>query len=175
MLHSSIDGANFRNVLGHYPTGAAVITCSANGRPAGMVVGSFTSVSLDPPLVGFLPNLTSHTWPAIAKAGAFCVNILASDQMELCRAFSGPRDKRFESQDYRLSPNRSPILDGVVAWIDCSLHAAHPAGDHMIVIGLVGALAIERTVEPMVFVGSRYRTFEPLRVERGAAGGANAA
>ncbi|WP_395622165.1 flavin reductase family protein [Sphingomonas daechungensis] len=156
------DSGMFRKVLGHYPTGVAVVSTMKDGLPRGMIVGSFTSVSLDPPLVGFLPNKTSQTWWAIDQTRTFCVNILASDQVDLLKRFSGPRETRFFNQDYQLTPGGSPALEGCVGWIDCSLQVAHPAGDHMIVIGLVENFEIYRCVEPMVFVRGRYRAFEAL-------------
>ncbi len=82
-----IDAAVYRRVLGHYPTGVCVVTASLpDERRAGMVVGPFTSLS--PPLVGFFPDVLSSSWPNIARAGEFCVNIFASDQRDLCRRFS---------------------------------------------------------------------------------------
>ena len=79
----------FRHVLGHYPTGVTVVTARApDGTPIGMVIGSFTSVSLDPPLVAFFPGRSSTTWPRIMAGGAFCVNVLAAGQERLCRDVS---------------------------------------------------------------------------------------
>ncbi|MFM6931786.1 MAG: flavin reductase family protein, partial [Novosphingobium sp.] len=82
MDETAIDPAVFRRVLGNYPTGVTVVTAMGeDGQPIGMVVGTFTSVSLDPPLVGFLPDKRSSSWPQIEKAGHFCVNVLARDQL----------------------------------------------------------------------------------------------
>src|SRR3569833_3788158 len=84
----TIDPKQFRKVLGHFPSGVAVITgIDPEGNPAGMAIGSFTSVSLDPPLVAFLPDKSSTSWPKIEPAGKFCVNILASEQESVCRTF----------------------------------------------------------------------------------------
>src|ERR1700761_8846115 len=85
----AFDAATFRRVLGHYPTGVCIVTAMEAGEtPAGMAVGSFTSVSLDPPLVAFFPDKRSSSWPRIERAGKFCVNVLAADQTEICQRFS---------------------------------------------------------------------------------------
>src|SRR5690606_15397269 len=144
-----IDGATFRRVLGHYPTGVCVVTTvESDGNQAGMVVGSFTSVSLDPPLVAFFPDKSSTSWPRIEKAGKFCVNILASDQRDLCRQFAAKGGNKFADVAHRVSKGGSPVLDGAVAWIDCDLHQVHEAGDHYIVLGHVLELDIDRPEQP---------------------------
>lgn len=163
MTAASFDSATFRRVLGHYPTGVCVVTAmEAEDRPVGMVVGSFTSVSLDPPLVAFLPAKSSSSWPRIAALGRFCVNILASDQLPLCRQITAPGDDKFRDIAHRVSSNGSPILDNVVAWIDCALDAVHEAGDHYIVLGRVAALEVERPDRPLLFFQGRYGEFSLL-------------
>lgn len=158
-----IDGATFRKVLGHYPTGVCVVTATgADGSPTGLAVGSFTSVSLDPPLVAFFPDKGSSSWPRIAAAGRFCVNVLGSEQEALCRRFATRGADKFAGVSHRLSAGGSPILDEVVAWIDCSLHAVHEAGDHYIVLGRVIELDLERAGKPLLFFRGRYGAFVPL-------------
>lgn len=157
------DGATFRRVLGHYPTGVCVITArGADGPPVGMVVGSFTSVSLDPPLVAFFPDKRSTSWPRIEATGRFCVNVLASDQQGLCRQFASSGGDKFAGVTHRLSANGSPILDGVIAWIDCTLHATHEAGDHLIVLGEVVALEVHNPAAPLLFYQGAYGEFSRL-------------
>jgi len=156
------DPNEFRRVLGHYPTGVCVITASPEGgRPTGLVVGSFTSVSLAPPMVGFLPDRSSTSWPKVQAAGHFCVNVLAANQIAVCRAFSSKAEDKFAGISYRLSPRGVPILDGVIAWIDCTLHAVHEAGDHFIVLGDVQALAVEKRHAPLLFFQGGYGQFAP--------------
>ena len=156
----NLDGNRFRRVLGHYPTGVSVVTgTSADGAPVGLAVGSFTSVSLDPPLVAFLPAQSSSSWPKIEAAGTFCVNILAADQEPVCRAFATPGVDKFAGLNWRPAASGAPILDGAVAWIDCSLQAVHEAGDHLIVIGRVQALEIARPTLPLLFFQGGYGKF----------------
>lgn len=157
------DPKTFRRVLGHYPTGVCVITAlEADGKPIGMAVGSFTSVSLDPPLVAFFPDRGSSSWPRIEAAGHFCVNVLAAHQEPLSRAFATRAEDRFAGVPYRLSETGLPILGDIVAWIDCELHAVHEAGDHFIVLGRVRALDVERQHAPLLFFRGGYGGFAPL-------------
>lgn len=153
---SSLDGREFRRILGHYPTGVSVVTALGDNGPVGMVVGSFTSVSLDPPLVAFLPDRRSAIWPRIKAAGHFCVNVLSEHQQDVCRSLSRSSENRFDGIGHRMSATGVPIIDGVVAWIDCQLHAVHEAGDHFIAIGLVRSLAAERAGPPLVFLRGAY-------------------
>jgi 3-hydroxy-9,10-secoandrosta-1,3,5(10)-triene-9,17-dione monooxygenase reductase component len=157
------DPKSFRRVLGRYPTGVCVITAmQADGKPVGMAVGSFSSVSLDPSLVAFFPDRSSTSWPKIETAGRFCANILAEHQEPLCRAFSSQTESKFAGISHRLSGNGAPILDDVVAWIDCDLHAVHEAGDHFIVLSEVRALDVERPHKPLLFFQGGYGQFSPL-------------
>ena len=108
---AAFDSLRFRQVLGHFPTGVTVVTGLAEGRPSGLTIGSFTSVSLEPPLVGFLPAFSSDSWQEIAPSGAFCVNVLADDQVDLCWRFAKESDDRFEGVEWVLAPTTgSPIL-----------------------------------------------------------------
>lgn len=138
-----IDGAQYRRVLGHFPTGVTVVTGISDRGPVGFTIGSFTSVSLDPPLVGFLPQIESVTWKTIAPAGRFCVNVLRHEQADLCWRFAkGDADeRRFDDVRWTLSPSGCPIIDGVGAWIDCSIEHSIELGDHLLVVGRVTDLA----------------------------------
>ncbi|MFM2181941.1 MAG: hypothetical protein RJB61_235 [Actinomycetota bacterium] len=138
----SFDSATFRQVLGHFPTGVTVVTAAGAEGPVGFTIGSFTSVSLDPPLVGFLPMTDSGRWKAIEAAGSFCVNVLGADQADLCWQFAKSSiEHPFEGVGWTPSPGTgSPLLDGVIAWIDCTIEAVVDAGDHKFVMGRVQAL-----------------------------------
>ena len=153
----------FRQVLGQYPTGVCVVTATqVDGQPVAMVVGSFTSVSLNPPLVAFLPDRSSGSWPKIQSAGRFCVNILGADQEVLCRRFASKAADKFEGLSYHLSGSGSPIIDGAVAWIDCDIDSVLEAGDHYIVLGLVRDLQIGSSGLPLLFFQGGYGRFSPL-------------
>ena len=158
----SISAGSFRETLGHYPTGVAVVTAiGADGAPAGMVVGSFTSVSLDPPLVAFLPTKDSGSWARISTAKSWCVNVLAADQEDVCRRFASRVPDKFEGTSWTAAPNGSPILDGVVAWIECEPHDVVDGGDHWIVLGRVSQLGVRRRTLPLLFFQGGYGRFTP--------------
>lgn len=150
----------FRDVLSHYPTGVCVVSSmQTDGVPIGLAVGSFTSISLEPPLVGFFPDRNSSSWPKIQKTGRFCVNILSHDQEWLCRRFASKAFDKFENINYRLSNNGLPIIDDVLAWIDCTIYAVHEAGDHYIAVGEVASLSVERDATPLIFCQGSYGDF----------------
>lgn len=138
----AFDAQQFRNVLGHFPTGVTVVTGLNGDEPVGFTIGSFTSVSLDPPMVGFLPMSDSETWAAMAAGGKFCVNVLSRAQTDLCWKFAKTdnESERFNDVDWHQSPGGSPILDRAVAWIDCTVEDVYEMGDHKFVLGNVGAL-----------------------------------
>lgn len=155
-LGGAFDPGRFRHVLGHFATGVAVITAAGPVGPAGMVVSSFTSVSLDPPLVAFLPDKASTSWPAIEAAGAFCVNILRAGQEDLCRQFARKGADKFAGVAWHSAPSGAPVLDGVMAWIDCDLTQSFESGDHYIAIGQVRQLDATEGV-PLVFFQGGYK------------------
>jgi flavin reductase (DIM6/NTAB) family NADH-FMN oxidoreductase RutF len=133
----AIESTRMREVLAHYPTGVVIVTAPGDPAPAGLAVGSFTSVSLDPPLVGFFVDHGSSTWPKIAAAGRFCANILGDHQEEVCRVFATKGADRFASLAWRPGASGSPIIDDAVAWIDCRIEQVIEAGDHWLVLGRV--------------------------------------
>jgi len=161
--YEPIDPGRFRKVLGHYPTGVCVITAmDQDGNVAGMAVGSFTSVSLNPPLVAFLPDRSSTSWPKIERAGKFCVNVLSDKQLDVCKRFASKAENKFEGLDYYLSDNGSPIIRDVVAWVDCNLERVDEAGDHYIVIGAVLDLETGSGQNSLLFSHGQYGGFAPL-------------
>src|SRR4051794_5380909 len=162
---SDIEARRFREVLGHFPTGVAVVTgVDPDGQPAGMAVGSFSSGSLDPPLVGFMPDRSSSSWPKFRDSGAFCVNILGAEQESVCRAFAMKGGDKFAELSWRPAGSGSPVLDGVLAWIDCDIDVVHEAGDHYIVIGRVRELDIGTPALPLVFFQGGYGRFTSLSI-----------
>src|SRR5437588_8121068 len=129
LARPGIAPTDFRRVLGHYPTGVAVVTARQDdGTPVGMVVGTFTSVSLDPPLVGFLPDRSSTTWPRIRETGSFCVNVLSAAQEQVCRAFATKAADRFDVHGAGDAGSGSPRLTGTALWVDCDIESVLPAG-----------------------------------------------
>ncbi|MFG3010328.1 flavin reductase family protein [Streptomyces cinerochromogenes] len=150
----------FRRVLGGFASGVTVITAPAvDGEPgpAGFACQSFSSLSLEPPLVCFMVGRSSTTWPRIARAGVFCVNVLGAGQEELCRGFAVSGGDKFAGVAYDPAPvSGAPRLDGAAAWIDCTVHAVHTGGDHLIVVGRVDALGADGPEEPLLFHRGRF-------------------
>lgn len=165
----TLDGRRFRDVLGHFPTGVVVVTApGADGAPVGMAVGSFASVSIDPPLVAFFPTKSSTSFPRIRESGVFCVNILAASQEPVCRRFATSGADKFAGLRWRPAGSGSPILNDVVGWIDCTIDTIHEAGDHYVVIGRVTSLNIERPTVPLVFFQGGYGGFAPTSMATAA-------
>ncbi|MEU4730915.1 flavin reductase family protein [Streptomyces sp. NPDC023588] len=157
--------AEFRAVLGNFASGVTVITAPPGGGeegdgPAGFACQSFASLSLDPPLITFMVARTSTTWPRIARAGVFCVNVLGAEQGELCRSFAVSGADKFAGVAHTPTPvTGSPQLDAVPAWIDCRIHAVHTGGDHLIVVGRVVAMGAAGEGEPLLFHKGRFGRF----------------
>ncbi len=156
-----IEAARYRQVLGHFATGVTVVTTAEGATPAGLAVNSFTSVSIDPPLVAFSVSRGSATWPRIRASGMFCVNILADDQEDLCRVFAGRSQQRFQGVGWRAAGSGAPIIAGVLAWLDCTLESEHDAGDHIMVMGRVHEMGVDHEGRPLVFYRGGYGRFEP--------------
>jgi 3-hydroxy-9,10-secoandrosta-1,3,5(10)-triene-9,17-dione monooxygenase reductase component len=144
------DEEEFRRVLGHFATGVTIVTAMEDGVPVGFTCQAFTSLSLDPPLIALAPAKSSTSWPKIAKAGAFCVNILADHQAELCRGFAVSGADKFASVQWRPGITGSPIIHGSLAHVECHLGIIHDAGDHELVTGTVRSLGIGEG-RPLIF------------------------
>ena len=156
-----IEPKDFRRVLGHFPTGVTVVTANVDDNPIGVAIGSFVSISLDPPLVGFFLGNESGSGAAIEQAGHFCVNVLGADQIELCGTMASRGEDKFDGVQYSAAPiSGAPVFAGAVATIDCILDSVVETGDHNLIVDLVQHL--EATVnggDPMVFFGGNYGTF----------------
>lgn len=160
----SFDAARFRQVLGHFPTGVTIVTAMADGKPVGLSVNSFCSVSLDPPLVLFCPDRASTSWPSIEAAGVFCVNVLADDQEHLSRVFASKVADKFEGVGWKRGLSGAPVIDDTLAVVECRIERVADGGDHYLVIGRVLDLAVGRVEGergPLVFYRGGYGRFQP--------------
>ena len=153
------DAARFRQVLGHFCTGVTVVAAIVE-EPVGFTVQSFSSVSLDPPLVAVCPARTSSSWPRIRSAGVFCVNVLAEDQEALARVFATRGADKFNGVGWRpTARSGSPVLNGVLAWVDCRIEAEHDGGDHLVVLARVVDMGVESEAGPLLFYRGGYGRF----------------
>ena len=154
----TFDPLAYRGVLGHFATGVVVVASTGPDGPAGMAANSFTSISLDPPLVAFAADNASTTWPRLRTAGAFAISILGGDQEGLARGFASRGVDRFQGVTWHHSPQGHPVLDGALAWLDCRIETVQPAGDHELALARV--LDLSRDVDPgaapLVFFRGRY-------------------
>lgn len=158
--------ASFREVLGHFASGVTVVTGMTGSGPAGFTCQSFSSLSLEPPLVLLLPGKSSTSWPPIGKTGRFCVSILADDQKHVSSAFARSGSDKFAGITWSPSPAGLPIIEGACAWIDCEVDAVHSGGDHWIVVGAVRALAGRDDACPLLFHRSNYTWTTKYGAER---------
>jgi 3-hydroxy-9,10-secoandrosta-1,3,5(10)-triene-9,17-dione monooxygenase reductase component len=164
----SVDGQWFRAFLGHVPTAVVVVTgLDSGGQPVGFSCGSFFSVSLNPPLVGFCVAVTSTSWPRFTRDG-FCVNVLTEDQHLLSRRFAARGGEKFDGVAWQPGASGRPQLSRALAWIDCATADIHRAGDHMIVVGSVAQLSLNPSLpKPLVFHCGGYGTVgEPESARR---------
>lgn len=150
-MAASTDPSTMRSVLGHFPSGVTIVTGRTPDGPSGFTCQSFSSLSLDPPLVLVLPSRSSTSWPGIEDSGRFCVNVLAEHQSELSTAFARSGGDKFAGVSWAPSALGSPVLAGSTAWIDCTLHAVHDGGDHLIVVGAVHDLGATGDAAPLLF------------------------
>lgn len=150
------DDARFRAVLGLFATGVTLVTAMDDGEPVGMAANSFTSLSLDPPLILFCVAHSSTTWPRIERAGTFAVNILGEEHAELSELFARRGADRFGTTPWRVGVSGSPVLEEAIAYIDCRFEAEYPGGDHKIVVGRVVDLDMREGARPLLFFRGGY-------------------
>jgi 3-hydroxy-9,10-secoandrosta-1,3,5(10)-triene-9,17-dione monooxygenase reductase component len=147
----------FRDVLGRFASGVTVVTAISGGAPVGLTCQSFSSVSLNPPLVLFVPAKTSRAWPAIQRSGKFCVNFLADDQAELSNQMASRGEDKFSGLDWSPAPETgSPMFAESLGYVDCQIHSVHEAGDHFVVIGRVLDLGVHGAEKPLLFFQGKY-------------------
>ena len=158
---SGIDSARFRTVLGHFATGVTIVTGHGADGPLGLAANSFTSVSLDPPLVLVCMANTSSTWPAIRASGHFAVNILGEHQEDTSRRFGARSSDRFQGVGWEPGKTGSPILHDAIAYVDCVLDAEYEGGDHTIVVGRVVDLGQPAEGGPLLFWRGGYARLGP--------------
>jgi flavin reductase (DIM6/NTAB) family NADH-FMN oxidoreductase RutF len=152
---------HLRRVLGAFPTGVTAIAALVDGVPVGLAASSFTSVSLDPPMVSLCLAHSSSTWPVLRRATRLGVSVLGAHQERLCRQLSSRDGDRFAGASWRALDDGGILLDGASAWLDCTIEQEIPAGDHDIVLLRVHDLDADTQVTPLVFHASGFRRLAP--------------
>ena len=145
------DARSFREALGRFATGVAFVTAAPDGQPAGLIINSLASVSLEPPLLSFCPARSSLTWQRMRRAGRFGVNVLGRQHEDFAVRATPAGADRFAGLDWKPGPGGVPLLADALASLECEIVAEHPAGDHWIVVGRVDDLHTSPANDPLVF------------------------
>lgn len=162
-ITETFDATAFRQVLARFASGVVVVTGTTPEGPAGLTCQSFSSLSLDPPLVMLSTARTSSTWPRIAATGRFAVNVLGADQRDVSGRFAVSGADKFAGQAWWRGRYGNPLLEGAIAHVECDVEAVHDGGDHEIVVGRVRALDApglrdDAQPSPLLYYRSAYRT-----------------
>jgi len=159
---AEVSARDFRSALGTFATGVTIVTCpgAEPGSYMGLTANSFTSVSLDPPLVLFSVARQSRSLAALQVAKHFAVNVLSRHQLELCRRFARPASNKWEGIGFELWDHDCPIFPGSVASFECGMQTCHEGGDHVIVLGRVEHMATDHAADPLLFLKGSYGHFQ---------------
>lgn len=151
------DARALRNALGHFATGVTVVTAQAeDGRPAGVTINSFSSLSLEPPLVLWSLAKASASLPVFLAASHFAVHVLAANQQALSDRFAKPAANKFDDLDHGMGLGRAPLLTGCAAVFECALQQCLDGGDHTILVGRVERFQTDVDALPLLFYRGRY-------------------
>ncbi len=161
-MSEAIDPTFFRTVMGQVPTCVTVITAVIDDKPQAMVIGSFVSVSLDPPLAGFFCTTTSETWQLLRRAEVMGVNVLGAHQIDISNACMRHPDERLNDLDWSMVDG-APRLAGSTAWLTMTHHQTIDAGDHEFALCNVITMDVpDEPLAPVVFYGGSYRSLAEL-------------
>lgn len=151
------DPAVLRRAFGCFPSGVTALCALDGGTPVGMAASTFTPVSLAPPLVSVCVQDTSATWPKLRGQHRLGVSVLAEGQDAICRSLASKEGDRFADVDWEAAEDGSVFIHGASLWLECSVHAELPGGDHTIALLEIQSLTVQPDRAPLVFHGSRFR------------------
>ncbi len=155
-----MDPQQYRDFFGQLPTGVTAIVARSAEGPVGLIVGTFSSVSLNPPLVSFMVTSNSRSWLAVKAHGCFTANILAADQRGLSQTLAGWSPDKFRNVAF--ADDKSGIISGCLAWADCRFEREVEAGDHTIVLAQPRELRVVRATRPLIFFQKAYHRTLPV-------------
>ncbi len=159
---AAVDPREFRDTVGRFPTGVAIVTCrTAEGEDVGMTMSSFSSVSLEPPLVLFSVDCRAYSLSAWEQADAYGINVLAEGQHELSNRFARPLGEKWEGVSVQRGIHGVPLIDGAIAQLECVPYAQYDGGDHSIFVARVVRLRQANRADPLVFALGRYNHLRP--------------
>ena len=156
-LAQDLDPTTLRQVFGAFPTGVTAVAGLVAGAPVGLAASSFTSVSLDPPLVSVCIATTSSSWPALRRTPRIGISVLADGHEDACRRLASRTADRFAGLPWWCTDDGAVLLSGASAWLECSLHHELVAGDHHLALLAVHRLAVDADTAPLVFHASKFR------------------
>ena len=159
-----MDAQSYREFFGQLPTGVTAIVAKSATGPVGLIVGTFSSVSLDPPLVSFMVTNGSRSWAAVRPEGRFTANILASDQRRLSQTLSGWSPDKFRS--IKFEDDHETVIRDCLAWADCVIEREVEAGDHIIILAKPLRLTVVRPARPLIFFQRAYHRTLPVEDSR---------
>lgn len=161
--NQDLDPRRLRDAFGTFPSGVVAIAAEVDGQPVGLAASSFTSVSLDPPLVSVNLAVTSKTWPDLRRSPHLGVTVLADHHGAACRALAGPVEHRFDDLAWSVTPGGAITLDDGLAAFDCTIYREVEAGDHVLVLLELHAVdQAEGVGSPLVFHRSGFGTLRTL-------------
>lgn len=160
------DPGHFREALSRFATGVVVVTGTDDGEPVGMTCQSFSSLSLDPPLVLFCAASTSTTFPRLRRARYVCVNVLSQGQAGLASQFARSGTDKWAGVENAAGPGGAPRIDGAAMWCEGAIVAVHGGGDHVIVVVRVEDLATTASPSrPLIFHAGSFTSLVPVQVD----------
>ena len=154
---TEIDPMHFRNVMGQVPTTVTVITAMVDDMPIAMVIGSFVSVSLDPPLVLWNLQNNSDVYDVFARPRYFAINVLSSEQMEHSNRYAKKGEHQLAPEHFQPGKHGAPIVNDALVTFECELDATHEGGDHLIIVGRVHDMQSRPDGDPLLFYSGAYR------------------
>lgn len=156
IVGTNLTNRDFRDVFSHAPSGVAALCGVDDGKHIGMVVSSFTSVSIDPPLVSVCIGNQSYTWSRLSAQGHIGISILSADQENICTQLTVHPDDRFTGLDVYETENKGVFIKGAAAWFECDLKQVFPAGDHSIALLSIKAMCAFPKTQPLIFYRSGF-------------------
>jgi flavin reductase (DIM6/NTAB) family NADH-FMN oxidoreductase RutF len=156
LISEQMDRRMLRDAFGAFPTGVVAVAAQVDGRLVGLAASSFTSVSLEPPLVSFSVAKGSSTWPELRQAEHLGVTVLAEDHGALCRQLAGPAQERFTGVALEITDSGAVMLIGGIAQYDCTVREELEAGDHVIVLLQLHAVVVHGRRQPLIFHRSEF-------------------
>ncbi|MEU6698601.1 flavin reductase family protein [Pseudonocardia sp. NPDC046786] len=150
-------GEQLREAFGCFPSGVTAVCADVDGVPVGLAASSFTSVSIEPPLVSVCMQHSSTTWPKLRGLPRLGLSVLAEGQDDACGRLASKKGDRFAGTPTTVAPDGALFVDGATLWLDCTVHAEVPSGDHDIILLNVHGIRADPATPPLVFHGSRFR------------------